>query len=247
VSRAVGAELLKLRTTRTSWGMILGSLGLVGVICTLVALLGDFATTTDPGRDFFDIAGLAQIFALVFGILVVATEFRHGTITPSLLAVPDRTRLVLAKLVAALIAGFVLCLAAAALSAALGQGILSARGIDAGIGAGRTARLIVGGAAAGALFAALGVGIGALVRNQVGAIIGTLVWFFLVEPLLISIPGVSDALQRWFPSGAAAALSGTATGDDSLGQVPAGLVLAAYAAVFVVAGAALMRRRDVSV
>jgi ABC-2 type transport system permease protein len=247
VSRAIAAELLKLRTTRTSWGVTLGALGLVALISVIAALAGDFKTTTDPGGDFFDIAGLAQIFALVLGILIVTSEFRHGTITPSLLAVPDRPRLVLAKLVAALIAGFLLCLAASALAAAIGQGLLSARDIDAGISAGRTARLIAGGAVAGALFTALGVGIGALVRNQIGAVIGTLCWFFLVEPLLGIIPGASDAIGRWFPSGAGAALSGTASIDDPLGQIPAGLLLAGYAAVFALAGAALMRRRDVSV
>jgi ABC-2 type transport system permease protein len=183
----------------------------------------------------------------VLGILVVATEFRHGTITPSLLAVPDRPRLVLAKVIAALAAGFLLCLVASALAAAIGQGLLSARDIDTGIGAGRTARLIAGGAVAGALFAAIGVGLGALVRNQVGAIIGALGWIFLVEPLLGIIPGASDAIGRWFPSGAAAAVAGTATIDDPLGQVPAGLLLAAYAAAFALAGALLMRRRDISV
>ena len=183
----------------------------------------------------------------MLGILVFTSEFRHGTITPSLLAVPDRRRLVLAKVIAALAAGLVLCLVASALAAALGQLLLSTRDIDAGIGAGRTARLIAGGAAAGGLFAALGVGVGALVRNQVGAVIGALGWLFLVEPLLGIIPGASDAIGRWFPSGAAAALAGTATSDHPLAQIPAGLLLAAYVAAFAVAGIALMRRRDVSV
>ena len=247
MSRAISAELLKLRTTRTSWGVMLGALGLVALISTLVALAGDFKTTDDPGGDFFDIAGIAQVFALVLGILVVTTEFRHGTITPSLLAVPDRSRLVLAKVLAAFAVGFVLCLLASALAALIGQALLSARDIDAGISAGRTARLIAGGAVAGGLFTALGVGIGALARNQVGAVIGTLGWLFLVEPLLGLIPGASDAIGRWFPSGAAAALSGTATIDDPLAQIPAGLLLAAYAAAFAAAGAALLRRRDVSV
>ena len=94
------------------------------------------------------------------------------------------------------------------LAAAVGLGLLSARDVDAGIGGGDAAELIIGGAVAGGLFAALGVGIGALVRNQVGAIIGALGWIFLVEPLLGIIPGASDTISRWFPSGAAAATAG---------------------------------------
>ena len=90
MSRALAAELFKLRTTRTSWGVTLGSLALVLIISTIAALAGDFAPD-DSERDLLEIAGLVQIFALVLGILIVATEFRHGTITPSLLAVPDRS------------------------------------------------------------------------------------------------------------------------------------------------------------
>ena len=66
-------------------------------------------------------------------------------------------------------------------------------------------------------------------RNQVGAIIGALGWIFLVEPLLGIIPGASDTISRWFPSGAAAATAGMSALDDPLGQLPAGLLLAAYA------------------
>jgi ABC-2 type transport system permease protein len=192
VSRAVAAELFKLRTTRTSWGVALGSLALVLAISTIAALAGEFSADDEtPGPDLLEISGLVQIFALVLGILIVATEFRHGTITPSLLAVPNRVRLILAKLIAAL-------------------------------------------------------GAGALLRNQVGAIIGALGWIFLVEPLLTIIPGFDDVIAKWFPSGAANAAAGTASSEDALGQVPAGLLLAAYAAAFVAAGIVMVRRRDVS-
>ena len=99
VSHALSAELFKLRTTRTSWAVILGALGLVVLISVIAAATGSFSSTDDAGEDLLQISGLVQLFALVIGILAVATEFRHGTITPSLLAVPDRTRLVLAKLI----------------------------------------------------------------------------------------------------------------------------------------------------
>ena len=62
--------------------------------------MGKLAPNRPPGPDLLGIAGLSQLFTLVLGILAVSTEFRHGTITPSLLVVPDRTRLVLAKLAA---------------------------------------------------------------------------------------------------------------------------------------------------
>jgi ABC-2 type transport system permease protein len=247
VSRALSAELFKLRTTRTSWGVTLGSLALVVIISSIAALAGEFSAGDEaPGPDLMEIAGLVQIFALVLGILIVATEFRHGTITPSLLAVPDRVRLVLAKLAAALAAGAVLGLVASALCAGLVFPLLSARDIDTGGSTSDVLELIGGNTAAAALFAAIGIGLGALIRNQVGAIIGALGWIFLVEPLLGIIPGFDDVITKWFPSGAANATAGTATSDDALGQVPAGLLLAAYAAAFLAAGIVMMRRRDVS-
>ena len=241
MTRALSAELFKLRTTRTSWGVTLGSLALVLIISTIAALAGEFEPD-DTEAGLLEIAGLVQVFALVLGILIVATEFRHGTITPSLLAVPDRTRLVLAKLLTALAAGAVLGLVGAAACAAI---IVPAL-VGADLASGDTLELIVGNAVASALFAAIGVGLGALIRNQVGAIIGALGWVFLVEPLLTIIPGFDEVINKWFPSGAANQAAGTAELDDMLGQVSASLLLAAYAAAFVAAGIVLMRRRDVS-
>jgi ABC-2 type transport system permease protein len=243
VSRAISAELFKLRTTRTSWGVIGGSLALV----VIIALIAGLSINEDgDARDAMSIAGLAQIFALVLGILIVATEFRHGTITPSLLAVPDRVRLVLAKLVAALGAGALLGLVAGVLGAILIFGLLSARDVASGEDTAGVVELVLGNTAACALYAALGVGLGALVRNQVGTIIGALGWLFLVEPLLGIIPGFDDVVARWFPGGVGTAVGGTAVNEDALGQIPAALVLAAYAALFVAAGIYVLRGRDVS-
>ena len=246
MSGAIAAELFKLRTTRTSWGVLLGSLALVLIISVIGALAGDFGSNDTAGSDLLQISGLVQIFALVLGILSVATEFRHGTITPSLLAVPDRARLVLAKLVTAVGAGALLGLVASGLCAALVLPLLSSRGIATGTDSAEVIELIAGNAAASALYAAIGIGLGALVRNQVGAIVGALGWIFLIEPLLTLIPGFEDVITRWFPTGAANAVAGTASSSDALDQLPAGLLLAVYSAISVAAGIALLRNRDVS-
>ena len=249
MSRAIAAELFKLRTTRTSWAVTLGSVGLVVIISLIAALTAEFtdgAADESPGSDLMQIGGLVQIFALVLGILSVATEFRHGTITPSLLAVPERARLVVAKLVGALAAGALLGLLAAGLCAVIVLPLLSSRDIAAELDSGEVVELIAGNTAACALYAAIGVGLGAVIRNQVGAIIGALGWIFLIEPLLTLIPGFEDVITRWFPTGAANALAGTATSSDALDQIPAGLLLALYAALFVAAGLFVLRDRDVS-
>ena len=108
------------------------------------------------------------------------------------------------------------------------------------------AEIVAGNTIASALYAAIGIGLGALLRNQVGAIIGALGWIFLVEPLLSIIPGFEDFAVRWLPSAVGNALTGTAEDPESLSQLPAGLVLAAYAVVFLAAGLWMVRRKDVS-
>lgn len=244
MKRAYASELLKLRSTRTSLALTIAAVGLTVLIAVLFASLAHFTGRRHPGDDVLGSAGFAQLFALVLGILAVTSEFRHGTITPSLLVVPDRARLVLAKLGATVTLCLVLGVICVAVGTALGLGILSIRGIDARITTAAVTYSVVGEILAVGLFGALGVGIGALVRNQVGAIVGTLATLFVVLPALGAIPDVGDTISKYSPSGAASALADTRA-SDVLAQVPGGLLLVAWCAVFLAGGIALMRRRDI--
>jgi ABC-2 type transport system permease protein len=245
----IAAEFLKLRTTRTSLALIGSVVGLVVLLSLLTSLLGDPPSEEFTVTDRLGFTGLAQAFALVLGILAVTTEFRHGTITPTLIVTPDKTRLVLAKLVSHVAAGLLLGLLAVGLGLAIVLLSLSARGFDSGLAGGEAAKIVVGQTIAAGLWAALGVGLGALVRNQVGAIVGALLWTFLGESLLTLLPaGIGDAVQKYGAGGASNALGNleSQSTGDLLSQVGGGLLLAAYALVFVVAGILALRGRDIT-
>jgi ABC-2 type transport system permease protein len=249
VTRLIGSEIFKLRTTRTFLGVTLGALALVLIISLIASLAGSFGPSDRaPGIDLLGIAGIVTLFTLVLGVLAVSTEYRHGTITPSLLVVPDRSRLVVAKLVAHFLAGLIIGALAYCMCAVIVLPILSSRGVETGLHGSDLVKILVGGTVCAALFAALGVGVGALVRNQVGAIVGSLAYVFVIEPLVGIIPGIDDAVAKYGLGGLSNALQDTSTDDstDLLGQVPAGLLLAAYALVFLVVGIYFMRRRDVT-
>jgi ABC-2 type transport system permease protein len=249
MNRLIAAELLKLRSTRTSLALIGSVVALVVLISALATFTSDSSPENFGAKDLLGISGFAHAFALVIGLLAVTTEFRHGTITPTLIAAPDKTRLVLAKLVANVAAGLLLGLLAIGLCSVIVLVGLSVRDIDSGIEGGEVTRIVIGQTLGAGLWAAIGVGLGALVRNQVGAVVGALIFTLVGEPLLTILPaGIGDAIQKFGPSGAAAALGDLETENtgDVLSQVPGGLLLAAYALVFVVAGIVALRGRDVT-
>lgn len=249
MSRAIASELLKLRTTRTFFALVGSAALLVGAASVLAAALGRYGPgDTPPGEDLVGIGYFALMFALVLGVLAVATEFRHGTIAPTLLAVPGRGRLIAAKLVAHLVAGFLLVLAAVVLDLVLVHLVLRIRDLDSGTSLSEAAGWALGLGVAGALIAGLGVGVGAIVRNQVGAIVGAFAWIFVIEPLLTAIPHVGDAIARYGVGGLLDAVDGidADSADNLPAQLPAGLLLAAYVAILAVVGALLLNRRDVN-
>lgn len=247
MNRIVSSELLKLRTTRTFLALMAGALALIVAISVPAAAAGNLATTAAPGRALLGVAGLAQLFALVIGVLGITNEYRHGTITPSLLVEPRRARLVAAKLASQLIAGLTLGLVCYTACAAIVAAILSGRGLDTGFTTGDWVGAVIGGAVATMLYAALGLGVGALIRNQAGAIVAVLAWVFVIENLLGIIPGgFGTAIKKYGLSGVGGSLANTAGHANRLDQIPAGLLLLGYALVLVIAGAMLVRRRDVS-
>ena len=248
MTRLVSAELLKLRSTRTALALIGSVVGLVVLIGLIASITADFKRDDVRTVDLLGIAGFAQVFALILGILAVTTEFRHGTITPTLTVGPDRVRLVLAKLVAHVLAGLLLGILAVGLTTAIVLIVLSSRGIDTGLTNGDVAGVVVGLVLATGLWAALGVGLGALVRNQVGAIVGALGWALLVENLLTIIPTVGDRVQKYGLNGATDALSHVESEQtgDVLSQAAGGALLLLYTTAFVIAGTLAMRRRDIT-
>lgn len=248
MTRLISSELLKLRSTRTAWALIGSIVGLVVLIGLIATLTANFERDQVTTRDLIAISGFAQIFALILGVLAVTTEIRHGTITPTLIVAPDRVRLVLAKLVAHVLTGLVLGALAVGLCTLIVLVGLSARDIATGLTNGDIVSIVAGQVIAAALWAALGVGLGALVGNQVGAIVLSLAWTLLVENLLTIIPTVGDWVQKYGLNGASNGLGNLESEQtgDVLSQAAGGGLLLAYAAVFVIAGTLVLRRRDIT-
>jgi ABC-type transport system involved in multi-copper enzyme maturation permease subunit len=243
VTAQTRAEFLKLRSTRTTIGLVLGMVALIVLFALLTGLLTharNLASAEDQ-RNLFGIASLAGVFSALAGIMLVTSEYRFGTIRPTFLFTPRRTRVVSAKLAAALLAGIAFGVVGEALGFGIGYAALAGRGITFALDGGQVTLLVLGTLAGVALWGAIGVGLGAIVRNQVGAVIGILAWGFVVEPLLFAfVPSVG----RFGPSHAQDALTGLAANHD-LPAAAGGVVLVAWAAVLAVAGISLVARRDV--
>ena len=237
------AELLKIRSTRTTVGLALGMLGLIVLFSLLTGLVTKKPEllTTEEQRSLLSVGSLAGVFSALAGVMLVTNEYRYGTIRATFLFTPRRARLLGAKVAAGVLAGVVFGLAGGLVGFGIGYVCLAGRGIDYALSGGQTALLLLGTVAGTALWGGIGVALGALVRNQVGAIIALLAWGFVVESLAFSL--VPD-LGRFGPVHAQDALIGLTT-DHLLQAAPGGLVLVAWAAILSLAGISLAVRRDV--
>lgn len=246
MTHAINAELFKLRTTRTFLVMFACALALVLIPAVLMLSLIDFSGESDLPYEIitFVVGPPLRAFALILGILAITNEFRHGTITPTLLVVPDRIKMVVSKLIAVLAMGLVLGLVGSLLIVIPGVVISGARDFDFGEGVGP---LLLGGTVATALNAALGLAIGTIVRNQVGAVVGALVYGFMLEDLIGLIPGIRDFLPEYGLGGVSQSIAlASVTDEDMLGPVSAGLLLTLYVLILTAVGIVLMRRRDIT-
>jgi ABC-2 type transport system permease protein len=249
MTRLVRAEFIKLGTTRVVYGMaaVMGAFAVLTVVALMTTpdIEGNPALSADSLPMFVAApVTLLSGAALLLGILGMTGEFRHQTITQTFLVTPDRGRVVAAKLVAYPLAGIALALTTLVVTAAVATGWLAAKGITPSLSDARLAR-IVGVALLGAgLCGLVGVGVGALVRNQVAALVGVLVWVLVVEGLLMSLLN-APSLGKWLPSAAAAAAI-TSPGGAHLSRLAGTLLLAGYGLALALAGTRLVVRRDIT-
>jgi ABC-type transport system involved in multi-copper enzyme maturation permease subunit len=243
MTRLVRTELLKLATMRLTYGL----LAVAAALSALFSLLENNGagtagsgvppiSTADGLRTVTTVTGFAMLFAAVLGSIVANGEFRHSTATLTYLATPQRTRVLLAKVIASSCVG-------------------SLFGLVAGISAGTLVGHVAGAVAGAALLAALGAAVGSLVRSQLATVIGIFVWAIIIESL---IGGLYTSTRPYLPYTAATTLAGTKLGSAAFGPahglnggdplpfVAGAALIAAFAAAAALIAARTTVRRDIT-
>lgn len=241
MSALLRAELLKLRTTRTFFALMGAALGLSLLVVVLTLLLND-VLTEDEVADVLT-SDFTSLFILLLGVIGITGEWRHRTITSTVLAAPDRVRLLAAKVLAYAVAGAVLSLVVSLCSMLVGA-ILAGVKDHPSPDVAALLDVLWRNLAVAALTGALGVCIGAIVRNQIAAVIGVLVFSFFVEPIVF---GLAPDVGRFGPTTAPTgiqSLDSFVDDADFLDPLPAVAVSLAWIGGLFAAGAALLRRRD---
>lgn len=249
--RLIGAELFKLRTTRLYVGLLAAASGLVVVVTALHFLLAGDASLTIQGaadtitseadlRSVLDVSGVAVLFTLILGATAIAGEDRHHTIASTFLLTPARSRVVAGKVAGYAIAGVVFGVVVEAAAVAVAFGWLAATGVPIPFGSTVAAGLALTPVATG-LAAGFGVGIGAAVPNQLGAVLAGIGWVMVVEQML---GGLLPEVARWLPfGGAGAAITGQ---HPQLGTAGGVGLFSVYLLVMVAVGMQVTRRRDIA-
>jgi ABC-type transport system involved in multi-copper enzyme maturation permease subunit len=240
----IRAELLKLRTTRTTIGLILAMIALILLFTLLTGLLthpSGLAGTEDQ-RQLLSVSSFAGVFSALAGVLLVTSEYRYGTIRPTILFNPVRSHVLAAKAVAGALAGLAFGILGEAIGWAIGYAILAGRGITVVLSSGDILLLTLGGLAGAALWGAIGAGLGAIIHNQIGAVITLLAWGLVVDDLLF---GLAPSVGRLTPTRASDALMGLRV-DHLVSPGTGAITLIAWAGALAVVGIALSARQDIN-
>jgi ABC-2 type transport system permease protein len=236
--RLLRGEMIKVRTTRTALGFGAAAV-LLTLAATLISILAGDPVRVQDKQNALNFGGGIGIVLLLFGAVGATGEFRHRTLAPAVLIAPDRFRLVLARLGAYSFTGLLFGFAMGVIALGIGAALMGGEPGPA-LATSDYVKLGAGGLIDVLLAAAIGVGVGTLVRNQVAAVVGILVWLSIIEPLT----GVID--DSWVKYTLGSTLNRVGLGGDhEMAWGTSVLLLAVWAVVLCAAGALLDRRRDV--
>ncbi len=253
--KLIHAELRKLFSTKLWLWLLLGACVLSGGSTALLIGFADQAVASpqsgipaveSEGFTQLALAGGANavVFFLILGIIGMTQEYRHRTATPTFLVTPKRGQVVLSKLVTYLGVCLLFAIVVNAIVVAVALPWLSAKGAPVSL-AGENLEVLLGSIGGAGLYGMVGVGVGALLRNQVAAIVGALIYLFVAEPILRSVPATASA-YKWLPGGSLESITATTANTDLLQRWQGALLLTAYGVVLAVLGWVFAVRRDIS-
>jgi ABC-2 type transport system permease protein len=254
VRALIAGEFKKLFGTRLWLWLLLGAVGLTAAFGALVIINAD--NPNNPTPPLTNAGGQRTLFAVgfsgagaivaVLGAIGMTVEFRHRTATSTFLATPSRTRVILAKLVTYGAVGVGFGLICAVVTIAVALPTLSAKGISVSLMDNGIPMALLASVLAVALYALIGVGLGAALHDQVAAAAGLLLYLFVAEPIVTRI-GAFQSWAKFLPGPASSGLTDASqSGQEFLAPWLGGLVLVGYAALLAALGTTVTKRRDIS-
>lgn len=254
------SELRKLIYLRSNWLLLLwsGLFAALGTVAPILVLnsesremgMGFSGTNTPEGINavFANAAG-GYLFALIMGILIMTNEFRHGTAVGTFLVTPKRSTVLVAKLIAAAIAGLVVQLFSFLIATSAGVIALGFFEPHAPVTSELLWKIFRASVLSGIVLGIVGVGLGALVKNQIAAVTGAVIWTLIVEGLVVAFV---ESVGKYLPAGAITGLVDLDFGandfnftiENYLSPFMATLVLLGYAALFSLVAVRTTLRRD---
>ena len=266
------SERIKMTSTKTWWLFGIGVLVATGLALLVnIATADSDLTVTDAdtsadavAREAANIFTSGQyfggLFVMLFAILLITNEYHHQTATSTYLVTPRRTYVVIGKFVAAMLAAATVWVVTTAIDLAFGSIFFASTDFDAHLGAWTVQRAILLNLLMFALWAVFGIGIGALLRSQIGATVTAALLYtigiyaaLLVFAVLHQFVFKTDAIYQGMvvmPSIAAQIAVGSQDLHFPGGNMPpwwvGALVMLGYGVVMAVVGTLILRKRDIS-
>ncbi|NEB75436.1 ABC transporter permease subunit [Streptomyces sp. SID14478] len=251
-AQVLRSEWTKIKSVNsTVWTLALAVIFSVGLGMLISALTkNDFKNlstkdklTFDPTFISFSGLSLGQLALVVFGVLVVASEYSTGMIRTSLAAVPQRGTFLFSKVAVAALLTLVIALITAFASFFLGQAMLGDHHTT--LSAPNVLRAVLGAALYMTLMAMFSMGVASMLRSPMLALGILMPFFFLVSPILNSV-SATQKVARYFPDQAGQRMMQVVTSGDDVPYGPWGgfAILLVWVAAALIVGYVLLKKRD---
>lgn len=255
VPAVLNSEWTKIRTvSSTTWTLISAFSVTVAMSAALCALMNSQfdelplaeQATFDPTLLSFSGMILGQLAMVVFGVLVVGTEYSSGMIRTSLAAVPQRGSFLFSKILVAGALSLVVGLATSFATFFLGQALLGDHRTD--IGADNVLRAVFGGGVYMGLIAIFSMGVATMLRSSMLSLGILMPFFFLVSQILSAVPGAKN-VARYFPDQAGSKIMQVVPAAMNSNPAPYGPwgglgILAAWVVAALIGGYLVLKKRD---
>ncbi|MDR9363637.1 MAG: ABC transporter permease, partial [Microbacteriaceae bacterium] len=221
--RLLKSELRKVLYVRSNWGLLIAAVFISALSTAVTVPLLDADSTGALGVSLETTMGVdavyanavsGYIFAIILGVLMMTGEFRHGTAVATFLTSPKRSRVVLAKIAVAALAAAVLMIISAL--AGFLAGWLALQTVDNAAEPSDNIfiNMMLASVLAGVVLGIIGLAIGTLIKNQLLAIVATLVYLFVVDPLLLAL---APEAGKYLPTGLITAMLNVSIDAPQLG------------------------------